>query len=143
MSSTVSIKRKQQPQQQNNRHASQPDKVKKFKTQPINATHHTQTTVQPIQSATTSTPSTQNTPTPTSSSSSAVQDSRLFTSLKPALNEVLLDILQSRFGFACCTPVQSVCIPLLLTNKDVSVQACTGSGKTLAYVIPMLQMLLK
>ncbi|GMH93983.1 hypothetical protein TrVE_jg11682 [Triparma verrucosa] len=41
------------------------------------------------------------------------------------------------------TPVQSASIPLLLTNKDVAVQALTGSGKTLAYVIPTIELILR
>lgn len=39
------------------------------------------------------------------------------------------------------TPVQSASIPLLLTNKDVSVHALTGSGKTLSYTIPTFELL--
>lgn len=37
--------------------------------------------------------------------------------------------------------VQAACIPLLLKNKDVAVEAVTGSGKTLAFIIPMLELL--
>ena len=32
--------------------------------------------------------------------------------------------------------VQEATIPLLLTNKDVVVQAPTGSGKTIAFLVP-------
>ncbi|XP_020293253.1 probable ATP-dependent RNA helicase DDX55 homolog [Pseudomyrmex gracilis] len=41
------------------------------------------------------------------------------------------------------TPVQEACIPLLLSGKDVAVEAVTGSGKTLAFLIPLLEMLQK
>ena len=34
------------------------------------------------------------------------------------------------------TPVQTMCIPLILSRKDVVAEAVTGSGKTLAFVIP-------
>ncbi|KDR12156.1 ATP-dependent RNA helicase DDX55 isoform X2 [Zootermopsis nevadensis] len=44
-------------------------------------------------------------------------------------------------GFKTMTPVQAACIPLLLKNKDVAVEAVTGSGKTLAFIIPMLELL--
>jgi ATP-dependent RNA helicase DDX55/SPB4 len=82
--------------------------------------------------------------TTTSTLQSAPQhDSRLFTSIRPALAPVLLDIVSNHFHFTHCTPVQAVCIPLFLSNKDVSVQAITGSGKTLAFVLPLLQLLLK
>jgi ATP-dependent RNA helicase DDX55/SPB4 len=39
--------------------------------------------------------------------------------------------------------LQSATIPLLLSCKDVAVEAVTGSGKTLAFIIPMLELLLK
>lgn len=39
--------------------------------------------------------------------------------------------------FQCAT------IPLLLTCKDVAVEAVTGSGKTLAFLVPMVELLLK
>lgn len=39
--------------------------------------------------------------------------------------------------------MQSATIPLLLSCKDVAVEAVTGSGKTLAFLIPMLELLIK
>lgn len=39
------------------------------------------------------------------------------------------------------TPVQAAAIPLLLSHKDVVVEAVTGSGKTLAFLLPLLQIL--
>ena len=46
-------------------------------------------------------------------------------------------------GFRATTPVQQATIPLLLSNKDVAVQACTGSGKTAAFLIPAFELLLR
>lgn len=40
------------------------------------------------------------------------------------------------------TPVQAAAIPLLMKQKDVTVEAVTGSGKTLAFVLPIIQMVL-
>ncbi|KAJ3205775.1 ATP-dependent RNA helicase ddx55, partial [Dinochytrium kinnereticum] len=45
-------------------------------------------------------------------------------------------------AFPSPTPVQAASAPLLMSNKDVVVQACTGSGKTLAFVIPVIELLL-
>ncbi|KAJ3312284.1 ATP-dependent RNA helicase ddx55 [Blyttiomyces sp. JEL0837] len=63
-------------------------------------------------------------------------------SLQPALLDVTLDAI-SLMGFSQMTPVQASTIPLLLSHKDVIVQAVTGSGKTMAFVIPVLEMLLR
>ncbi|KAI9354055.1 P-loop containing nucleoside triphosphate hydrolase protein [Zopfochytrium polystomum] len=41
------------------------------------------------------------------------------------------------------TPVQASTIPLLLSHRDVIVQAVTGSGKTLAFLVPLLELLLR
>ena len=38
-------------------------------------------------------------------------------------------------------PVQRVVVPLLLSNKDVAVEAVTGSGKTLAFALPIAETL--
>jgi ATP-dependent RNA helicase DDX3X len=40
------------------------------------------------------------------------------------------------------TPIQSYCIPAILTNHDVIAIAQTGSGKTAAYLIPALSKLM-
>uniref|UniRef100_W5LL17 ATP-dependent RNA helicase n=1 Tax=Astyanax mexicanus TaxID=7994 RepID=W5LL17_ASTMX len=48
-----------------------------------------------------------------------------------------------KLGFTFMTPVQSACIPLFMSNKDIAAEAVTGSGKTLAFVIPVLEILLK
>lgn len=46
-------------------------------------------------------------------------------------------------GFEKATPVQAAAVPLLLSHKDVVVEAVTGSGKTLAFLLPLLQILEK
>uniref|UniRef100_A0A8C2ZU77 ATP-dependent RNA helicase n=1 Tax=Cyclopterus lumpus TaxID=8103 RepID=A0A8C2ZU77_CYCLU len=46
-------------------------------------------------------------------------------------------------NFTHMTPVQSACIPLFMSNKDVAAEAVTGSGKTLAFVIPIIELLLR
>ncbi|MBF0174835.1 MAG: DEAD/DEAH box helicase [Magnetococcales bacterium] len=38
-------------------------------------------------------------------------------------------------GFATCTPIQSLTLPLTLNGKDVAGQAQTGTGKTAAFLI--------
>ena len=42
----------------------------------------------------------------------------------------------NRFKFTKPTPVQAMCIPLILDHKDLVAEAVTGSGKTLAFLIP-------
>ena len=49
----------------------------------------------------------------------------------------------SRGGFERASPVQEATIPLLLSHKDVSVEACTGSGKTFAFLVPVVEILRK
>ncbi len=66
-----------------------------------------------------------------------------FSSCEPKLNEASLKTVVSDLGFKQMTPVQAATIPLLLTHKDVSVQAVTGSGKTLAFVVPIVEILLR
>ncbi|XP_063334070.1 ATP-dependent RNA helicase DDX55 [Pelmatolapia mariae] len=58
------------------------------------------------------------------------------------LNEKILQTLDE-LKFTHMTPVQSACIPLFMSNKDVAAEAVTGSGKTLAFVIPIIELLLK
>ena len=62
-------------------------------------------------------------------------------SLQPALSSSILTALESSLGFPTMTPVQAAAIPLLLTHKDVAVDACTGSGKTLAFLVPAIELL--
>ncbi|KAL6472507.1 hypothetical protein MHYP_G00186950 [Metynnis hypsauchen] len=54
-----------------------------------------------------------------------------------------ISLTLKKLGFTYMTPVQSACIPLFMSNKDVAAEAVTGSGKTLAFVIPVLEILLK
>ncbi|TVU21687.1 hypothetical protein EJB05_31339 [Eragrostis curvula] len=63
-----------------------------------------------------------------------------FSELSPALSEEVVEALD-RGGFHWCTPVQEATIPLLLSHKDVAVDAATGSGKTLAFVVPVVEIL--
>ncbi|XP_072976387.1 DEAD-box ATP-dependent RNA helicase 18 [Typha angustifolia] len=66
--------------------------------------------------------------------------STLFSELAPPLSEPVLETL-ALGGFRHCTPVQAATIPLLLSHKDVAVDAATGSGKTLAFVVPFVEIL--
>ncbi|KAG9262972.1 ATP-dependent RNA helicase DDX55 [Astyanax mexicanus] len=63
-------------------------------------------------------------------------------SLSVKLQDGIKRTLQ-KLGFTFMTPVQSACIPLFMSNKDIAAEAVTGSGKTLAFVIPVLEILLK
>lgn len=91
---------------------------------------------------------------------------REWADVKPSLSECTLKAIKS-LGFTIMTPVQvsEICIfklilnvmyfilrslfyqaatiPLLLTSKDVVVEAVTGSGKTLAFLIPLIEILLR
>eukprot|EP01080_Neovahlkampfia_damariscottae_P006805 gene6805-10971_t len=58
--------------------------------------------------------------------------------LTPEIKKVI-----KSFEFKHMTPAQENTIPLLLTNKDVVVEAVTGSGKTLAYLIPVFELLMR
>uniref|UniRef100_A0A8C6L750 ATP-dependent RNA helicase n=1 Tax=Nothobranchius furzeri TaxID=105023 RepID=A0A8C6L750_NOTFU len=63
-------------------------------------------------------------------------------SLSVQLNQKILQTLEE-MKFTYMTPVQSACIPLFMSNKDVAAEAVTGSGKTLAFVIPIIELLLR
>ncbi|XP_006645526.2 DEAD-box ATP-dependent RNA helicase 18 [Oryza brachyantha] len=63
-----------------------------------------------------------------------------FSELSPALSPEVVKALRAG-GFRRCTPVQAAAIPLLLSHKDVAVDAATGSGKTLAFVVPVVDIL--
>ncbi|CAI5728985.1 unnamed protein product [Hyaloperonospora brassicae] len=63
-----------------------------------------------------------------------------FSDFQPPLCAEILAETDAR-GFEYMTPVQAATLPLLLSNKDVCVDACTGSGKTLAFVLPIVQLL--
>ena len=67
----------------------------------------------------------------------------LFAECVPALLPSTLSTLRDTLKFERMTPVQSACIPLFLTNKDVAVEACTGSGKTVAFVVPIVEILMR
>uniref|UniRef100_A0A665U9M9 ATP-dependent RNA helicase n=1 Tax=Echeneis naucrates TaxID=173247 RepID=A0A665U9M9_ECHNA len=63
-------------------------------------------------------------------------------SLPVRLHDNVLQTLEE-LKFSHMTPVQSACIPLFMSNKDVAAEAVTGSGKTLAFVIPVIELLLR
>lgn len=63
-----------------------------------------------------------------------------FTSF--ALDSRLLSTV-SALGYKEPTPVQTSCIPLVLSGKDVLAAAQTGTGKTAAFVLPLLTLLAK
>lgn len=54
--------------------------------------------------------------------------------VRPELNEILKEL-----GAKVPTPVQVQAIPLLLSDKDIVVQAQTGTGKTFAFLLPILE----
>jgi len=62
--------------------------------------------------------------------------------LKRPLHTSTLTALDTGLHYTTVTPVQSTCIPLLLSNKDVAAEAVTGSGKTIAFVVPAIELLL-
>ena len=64
-------------------------------------------------------------------------------SVDPPLSARCLKVIRDSFGFDKMTPVQAASIPLLLSHKDLAVEACTGSGKTLAFVIPVVELVLR
>jgi len=45
----------------------------------------------------------------------------------------------SYLGYDSPTPVQSACIPLVLSGRDISCSAPTGSGKTASFILPLLE----
>jgi len=61
--------------------------------------------------------------------------------LKKPLSSKTLEVLK-KLGFLNPTPVQAMCIPLILSSKDLVAEAVTGSGKTLAFLIPVIEMLM-
>jgi ATP-dependent RNA helicase DDX55/SPB4 len=67
---------------------------------------------------------------------------RSFASLVPALRNETLAVVEE-LGFTEMAPVQEAAIPLLLSNKDVVVEAPTGSGKSVAFLIPVYEILLR
>jgi hypothetical protein len=67
---------------------------------------------------------------------------RAFASLMPALRDETLAVVKE-LGYTEMAPVQEAVIPLLLSNKDVVVEAPTGSGKSVAFLIPVYEILLR
>lgn len=54
------------------------------------------------------------------------------------LSKELLTVLSEQ-NFVSPTPIQSQCLPILLSGQDLLGQSQTGSGKTLAFILPILQ----
>ncbi|XP_052295560.1 DEAD-box ATP-dependent RNA helicase 17 isoform X2 [Citrus sinensis] len=59
-----------------------------------------------------------------------------FSSL--GLDSTLCDQLRERLGFEAPTKVQAQAIPVILSGRDVLVNAATGTGKTVAYLAPII-----
>ncbi|ESQ52790.1 hypothetical protein EUTSA_v10016399mg [Eutrema salsugineum] len=59
-----------------------------------------------------------------------------FSSL--GLDPKLSDQLKERMGFEAPTLVQAQSIPIILSGRDVLVNAATGTGKTIAYLAPII-----
>jgi len=57
------------------------------------------------------------------------------------LHPALLSGLESA-GFARCTPIQALTLPVALPGRDVAGQAQTGTGKTLAFLVTVMNRLL-
>ncbi|HYD03639.1 MAG TPA: DEAD/DEAH box helicase [Alphaproteobacteria bacterium] len=57
-------------------------------------------------------------------------------SLKPEILKALVEL-----GYSEATEIQSKCIPIVLSGKDIVGQSQTGSGKTAAFGVPMLNVL--
>ncbi|QDZ18012.1 DEAD-box ATP-dependent RNA helicase [Chloropicon primus] len=69
------------------------------------------------------------------------QGTRLFSDFEEISTETA-EVL-AKDGFTRASPVQEATIPLLLSHKDVTVEACTGSGKTFAFIVPVVEILRK
>ncbi len=67
---------------------------------------------------------------------------RTFADLVPALHKSTMAALRA-LGFRHTAPVQQAVIPLLLTHKDVVVEAATGSGKTISFLVPAFELPLR
>jgi len=82
--------------------------------------------------------------------SAAGQDGRPDTIIRRAMQQKRFSELEmsnetrravADMGFTELTPIQTLCIPLILEKKDIIGQAQTGTGKTLAFGLPILEML--
>lgn len=74
-----------------------------------------------------------------SSSEGASFTARSFGELN--ISRPLLKACQA-LGYEKPTPIQSACVPLALTGRDICGSAITGSGKTAAFALPILERLL-
>ena len=71
--------------------------------------------------------------------SQTVLTDTLFSSfpLHPLLQQGIADS-----GFAHCTPIQDLALPVALSGRDVAGQAQTGTGKTAAFLVAVMNRLL-
>jgi ATP-dependent RNA helicase DDX27 len=74
-----------------------------------------------------------------SSAEGASFNARSFGELN--ISRPLLKACQA-LGYDKPTPIQSACVPLALTGRDICGSAITGSGKTAAFALPILERLL-
>jgi len=58
-----------------------------------------------------------------------------------SIHPLVLEGIRSA-GFANCTPVQEMALPVALAGKDVAIQAQTGTGKTAAFLITVFSRML-
>lgn len=59
------------------------------------------------------------------------------------LSRPVLKAIESELGYATPTLVQSSCIPIIQSGRDVCASAQTGSGKTCAFLIPIVESLIQ
>lgn len=59
-----------------------------------------------------------------------------------SISRPLLKAIEGVLGYTAPTPVQSMCIPIIQTGRDICASAQTGSGKTCAFLIPIVEGLL-
>lgn len=57
------------------------------------------------------------------------------------LKEWIIQNIYNRMQWTSPTPIQKICIPSFINDRDVLVSSPTGSGKTGSYVIPILQLI--
>ena len=69
-------------------------------------------------------------------------DDNILTFHQFNLSRPILKAIESELGYATPTLVQSSCIPIIQSGRDVCASAQTGSGKTCAFLIPIVESML-